>query len=267
VSLKTFLLMFLLLLAPTTINETKGTLVMLPIGLMVAFVVAAKPGHALRRVVTSLALFAVVLAIFIPVYNALNEQREYGVTIGQFFTDPKNIERYLSSDKEVGAQGEVGRVDAVVVPTQQVAADPVNFAFGFGIGNASDSALGTAYSGLYADRYKNFLGTTYSRYILEVGAVGVALVLLVYLLVFQDARAVARADQGLLGAMAAGWTGVCVVMVLGSVYSKVEVSSTLNFLFWFYSGLIMAARVRIARAAEQGAGEPAAADDAVAAAH
>jgi hypothetical protein len=243
--------LFLLLLVPTTINETKGTLVMLPIGLLIAFSVAAEPGAVLRRALRAAGVFLVALAIFVPVYDWMNEGREYGISIGDFVSNPQEIERYVFSGAQVGVQGEVGRADAILVPTQETLKDPVRAAFGVGIGNASDSALGRGFTGRFGDLYLNFMMLSYSRYILELGITGVLIVLLVYAMVFGDARRLARVDPGLHGALAAGWTGVTAVLVLGMFYAKLETFSAISYLYWYFSGVIVAQRMR--RVAEGGA--------------
>jgi hypothetical protein len=239
-----FLPLFVLMLLPTTINETKGTLVMMPIGLLVAFSVAAEPGTVVKRAFAATGLLVVALAIFVPVYDWLNEEREYGVSIGEFVSNPAAIEKYIFSGAEVGTQGEVGRADAVIIPTMETLQDPVRAAFGVGIGNASESALGAGFTGRFGDVYKSFLMLSYSRFILELGLVGVLLILAVYAMVFGDARRLAATDRSLFGMLAAGWTGFTIVMVLGSLYTKVEVFSSLNFLYWYFSGVIVAARMR-----------------------
>ena len=55
-----------LLLIPTTINETKGTLILLPIALLTVVLVGSPSGKRTRMFVLSVTLFAIFLAGFIP---------------------------------------------------------------------------------------------------------------------------------------------------------------------------------------------------------
>ena len=56
------------------INETKATLVLLPIGLLVTFLCASRPGARIKQLGLVLGLTAVFLALFVPTYNKLNEK-------------------------------------------------------------------------------------------------------------------------------------------------------------------------------------------------
>ncbi|MGE0114239.1 MAG: hypothetical protein AB7T07_05075 [Steroidobacteraceae bacterium] len=241
------ILLFLVVLIPTTINETKAMVIFLPLALLTAFAYAAPPQTRNRRLVIGVTLLALFGAIFVPVYDALNKDRQYGQSIGDFLSKPENIKAYLSggSDIDVGSAKEAGRIDALLVPLKQLANDPVNLVFGYGIGNASDSSLGQAFSGRYAATFRPFLQTAFSKFELEIGLLGGALVLGIYWLIFQDCRVVARSSGALHGALAAGWTGVVALMTLATFYTKIEVFPSLGFLFWYFSGVIAAERMHL----------------------
>jgi hypothetical protein len=83
--------------------------------------------------------------------------------------------------------------------------------------------------------------------ILELGVLGLALVLLTCYLIYRDARVVAASDDGLMGALAAGWAGVAAVVVVATFYKTTIASDALSYLFWYFSGLVSAHRVRLAR--------------------
>jgi hypothetical protein len=114
-----------LLLIPTTINETKGTLSLLPLGLFVTFLIGS----------------------------------------------PR---------------------------CKRIQLDPVSLVFGLGIGNASRSSLGEQFTGRYAVRFEPFVITSAAAFLLEIVLLGTGLVLL-YWMIFRDALAVARLDNGIRG--------------------------------------------------------------------
>jgi len=238
--------LFLLLLIPTMINETKATLVLLPLGVLVTFLCASRPGARLKALGLALGLFAVFVALFVPTYNKLNEKREYGVGISEFFFDSDKARDYLLTNADVGAVGWVGRGDAILVPARDTLADPVRAAFGLGMGNASRSALGQRFSGRFNPLYERFLITGFARIVLELGFLGFGLLMSVYWLIFNDSRAVARIGDGNKASLAAAWAGIVLVMILALFYCKVEGSSALSCLFWYFSGLIAAERMRLA---------------------
>jgi hypothetical protein len=185
------------------------------------------------------------VAVFVPTYDKLNESRDYEQTIWGFFSDRNQTERYLLANQDVGGEGFIGRGDAIIVPARETLSNPVRAAFGVGIGNASLSALGPSFSGRFNYLYEPFLLHGFARMILEVGFLGFGLLMAVYWLIFQDARVVARKLSETKSTLAAAWTGITVIMALTLFYNKIEGSSAMTFLFWYFSGLVAAERVRL----------------------
>jgi hypothetical protein len=241
-----FIPLFLLVLVPTTVNETKGTLFLLPLGLMTVFLAGAPRGARLRYVVLAVGLLAVFGAIFVPVYDYFVKPR-WGYGIVEFFTMEGRVEGYLEKkNADVGMTKEAGRVDAVMIPLREIAKDPAHLVFGLGIGNASNSALGLQFTGYYFRLFEPFMISSVSRFLMEIGLLGFALTLVFFLMIFNDARVVATVDKGLLGAMALGWTGVVATMALANFYKDPVAYGSMSLLFWYFSGLIAAQRVRLA---------------------
>lgn len=249
-----YLVLLVLVLAPTTFNETKGTLILLPLALLVTAIVGTTPGLRLQRTLAAGALSTLFLAAFIPIYDY--SQKDYsteymqgGRTISEYFVEGR-IEGYLyGGAKGVGAsrQVEVRRLDALVIPIQYLARDPVHLVFGLGIGNASHSALGRTYTGKYYHLFEFFLLHSASRLIIETGLLGLGLVLYLLWVIAGDARRVARYDQGVIGALAVGWVGCVVVLAFGLFWKDIIASAPLGYLFWYFSGLVVAHRMRLAR--------------------
>jgi hypothetical protein len=248
-----YLVLLLLCLAPTTMNETKITLVMLPVALMVTFYAGSARGTRLKNMLLGLIIIAGFLAIFIPIYDYFIAPK-WGYGILDFLTMEGRVERYLSSGAEVGVQEGVGRppgrLDAVIVAFSELSKDPTQLVFGYGIGNASESALGAQFTGAHFETFAPFPSSTLSALMLEVGILGLALVLLLHWLIFLDSLAVARRDPGILGAVAMGWTGVTAVLVIGFPYVGIITFPAMSYLFWYFSGLLAASRMRAAVTAE-----------------
>jgi cell division protein FtsW (lipid II flippase) len=245
---RNYLLIAILLLIPTTVNETKGTLVLLPIGLLAVFLVGSEPGTRLRNMAVVTGLMAVFGAIFVPVYDHFIADRPYGGTsIGEFMTDRDKVEGYLYKETEVGATGAVGRGDAILVPLRELAKSPPQLVFGLGIGNASVSSLGPRFNGRYAAVYGRFVMHSFSLLTLEFGLLGAFLVLLLYWLILRDSLTVASASNDTKGVLALAWVGITTVIAIGSFYKNLILFESLGYLFWFYSGLIAAERMRLAR--------------------
>jgi hypothetical protein len=249
ISKVTYFVLFFYLLAATTINETKGTLILLPIALLTVVLVGSSPAKRARNFVLTVGIFVVFLAGFIPVYDYLELKNPYYIGIEQFFTNEKAVNNYLDTHSGVGAKHDTGRIDAIVVPLKRLSNDPVQLAFGLGLGNASHSSLGPQFIGAYFPLYAGFLVSSFSYFLLEIGIFGTALVFVLYWLIFRDSLAVARSDDSLTGSIALGWSGVALLVAVATPYKAMHVYESLSYLFWYFSGLVAARRMRLAFAA------------------
>lgn len=243
-SLMTFMPLFLIVVAPTTINETKASIVMLPIGLLVTFVFAAARGARLKNALLATGLIIVFAAIFVPVYDAFESGKRYGVPIAEFFSDEGKLKQYMSRDSELGAR-KAGRLDAILTPLREMSKDSTHLMIGLGIGNTAASSLGEKFTGAYFRKFEPFLMSSVSVFILEIGVLGLGLTFVLVYLIYRDACAVATADGGLFGALAAGWAGATAVIAIAMFYIPLSVSEAISFLFWYFSGLVAGHRMRL----------------------
>jgi len=243
-SLPAYFVLLLVVLAPTTINETKATLLLVPVALMTTFIAGARPGARLRNAAVAIAALAGFGAVFVPVYDHFVTPR-WGYGILDFLTMEGRVEGYLSDDAGLGAE-KAGRLDALTVPARELTQDPGAMAFGYGLGNASDSALGMQFQGRYFRKFSVFLKTTASTMMLEVGFLGLGLALLVLALVLGDSRRVVARDESFMGAFALGWIGVTVTIVCSLFYKPILDSTAIAYLFTYFSGIVAAHRMRLA---------------------
>jgi hypothetical protein len=245
-----YALLFILLIIPTTINETKVTVFYLPMAILIALIVGAAPGKRLRYVSAGLLGLIVTGALFVPVYNLTQANNPYKneKDITTLFTNEKLMGRYLSSDVSgVGTKKDVRRVDAIVVPLQFLAKDPVRLAFGLGTGAVSPSNLGRSFQGDYHLLFKKFLIISFAYFLLEFGIFGVMLILVLFWMVFADTLAVARNDKdSLFGALAVGWAAVVAIFAIDIVYTNFHEFASVTYLYWYFSGLICARCMAIA---------------------
>jgi hypothetical protein len=253
-----FTLLFFLLLLPTTINETKVTVLFLPLGLLVTLIIGAEPGKRLRYAGLTLIALIGFGAIFVPVYDMLEQHNHYKVKILDFFTNEQELDKYLVAHGRnrgtgIGGTKVSGRGDAIMVPLAYLARDPVDLAFGLGLGNASPSNLGKNFEGSYYRLFRSVLVTSFTYFVLELGLMGVMLIGFIYWMIFSDSLVVARVDGGLVGALAAGWTGVIAIFFLGILYNLYYQFPSVSYLFWYFTGLICARRVALGL---EGAGVP-----------
>lgn len=249
IALRLYIPLLFLILLPTTLNETKVTLVLLPIGLLVTFYAGSARGTRLRNMLLSVVVLAGFLAIFVPVYDHYVSPR-WGYGIMDFFTMEGRVERYLTKGTEIGDRAPAGRLDGIVAAISELSKDPSTLVFGYGIGNASDSALGSQFVGAHFEKFSLFPSSTLVHLLLEFGVLGLGLVLLLHWLIFLDSLAVARQDPGIIGALALGWTGVSAVIVIAFPYTTIITFAAVSYLYWYFSGIVAASRMRAAVGAE-----------------
>lgn len=246
IPLRWYVPLFLLLLAPTMINETKVSVVLLPVGLLIAFLLGAEPRAKLKGLLSATVVLTMFGALFVPVYDYFIVQRQHGVPLAQFFTEKEEVERYMGGNAPLGAR-KVGRADAILVPLKHNAEDPVELALGLGMGNASTSSLGRQFAGAYGYQMEPYVKSSASVLILETGLLGLLIALFVNWLVYADARVVARRGEGVVATLAVGWAGVAAIMAISTFYANLIAHEAISYLFWYFSGLIAAERVRLAR--------------------
>ncbi|MEA3180302.1 MAG: hypothetical protein QOI59_3825 [Gammaproteobacteria bacterium] len=245
-----FFILFFLLLLPTMINETKATVILLPIGLLTTIVAGSPTGQRLKVFTMGVVLLGVFGAILVPVYDWMAEKNPYKNEkhLMDFFTNSQEMNRYMETKggAGVGTQHAVRRNDAIRVPIQYLSKDPVKLAFGLGIGNASHSNLGQNFEGDYYDLFQYFSVLSISTFMLELGMFGTVVVFILYALLFFDAIAVAREDTGLRGSLAIGWIGIVPVIVAAMFYTSIHLFTILSFYFWYFGGMVAARRTQLA---------------------
>jgi O-antigen ligase len=235
--------------ASTTINETKATLLLLPVALIVpAFLMGKK--DVLRRLLPLAAVGMLAITAFVGVYNYLIQFREYPDPIGEFFSTSE-LRYYLYTGAANTDQPYVGRLDSIELAIEHTSADPLKLAFGYGAGNVTDSFL-PEFAGRYWEYYVRFgVGQTQvTQFLWEIGVVGLLAYLFLYYLVTRDALVLARskdetADIGQL------WVVAMIVMTFGLLYKSLLSMNDFGYLFWYFSGLVASRAAAVRRKASR----------------
>jgi len=238
-----FIVLVLLLFVPATINETKGTLLLLPIGLSAVFLVGLRRGFRLKAIGWLVLVTVVTAASFWAMYDYLGTSttgRER--TLAGWWTDEERREALLTRETELGTQEQAGRLDAITVPARYLSRDVVHLMLGLGIGSVAESALGPKFVGRYRELFEPFMRTAFPRLFLEFGILGLMLVAAIYARIFDDSRQVGRVQgTDVMNGFALGWTGVVVVMAAAIFYKDIVPVTSLSYLFWYGSGLVVSA--------------------------
>ena len=237
ISLKITLPILAILLFPTTINSTKATIFIIPFALLLP--VFFMPGHHFRKhAVAAVAILATFLSGFITIHDYLIAPR-WGYGLLDFLTMQGRVEGYLMKDADIGTTGQVGRVDSLVLPFKAFKSDPVSMTLGLGMGSITESSFGSSYTGEYYSKYGNLSGPTASRLLWETGVLGLTLVSLLILLMFDEARKIRLRDDA-VGILAHSWLAIVPIMFIAMIYKDTLNHATIGILFWYYSGVVIA---------------------------
>lgn len=234
------------LVVPTTLNETKATVLLMPIALLVPALLMPRKARLLPKLVPILGVGVLAVAGFVIVYNALIKNGESGGSLSDFFTNTRALEYYLYTGAANTDQPYVGRFDSIEIALEYTGHDPLKLAFGYGAGNVSESFL-PEFAGRYADYFLRFgVGQTQVTTLLwEVGIVGLLAYLYVFYLVIRDALTLARSSDpaAYLGQL---WTVAMIIMTFGLLYKSVFSMNDFGYLFWYFSGVV-ASRAAVLR--------------------
>src|SRR5690606_18610827 len=197
-------------MVPTMLNETKGTVVMLPVALLAPALFMPPGSRTMRRLVPVLVIGCVALAAFAAAYNLM---LRYGDErpIAEFFTEG-DVADYVYTGAADGADRYVGRVDSVLIAARMISEDPFKLAFGFGAGNVSPSSL-PGFGGQYAVYFesKGVTVTQVANFLWEIGVVGLLAHLLLYWFVYRDARLLSR-TKGAFSIYGQVWGSIVILM-------------------------------------------------------
>lgn len=239
---RAFYVVMVLLLFPTTINETKVTVVMLPLGLMIpAFLcegyLSAERKKNILRVVFGLVAFFIV---FIPTYNLIIKPYKDAPDFVGLFEKKGYLQRYLYKGVRGKSYEDVRRGDAIMLALKTLSDDPSTMAFGFGVGRVTQSFWGSDEDSLFkkAQQY-GAQHIALSQILWETGILGLLLYLALFVFLLNDARMLVKSDD-LFGAMALGWCAVVPLIGVCLIYTNMLHTNGINLAFWYFSGLIAA---------------------------
>jgi len=238
VTLSVALLLFCYLAAPTAINETKATTLLLPIAVIGPFILTRGIDGKWRKAFPIVAICALGLVAYMLIYNTLVQERWGGNTINDFFSTG-HYELYLYRGIEVGENSHViGRIDSMILPVAALSEEWMQLLFGLGIGNLSPSSL-PGVEGAYYEmgaRY-GFGRTAVGNLIWETGIIGLLLYLLLYVFVWRDSRRYASANDK--DKWYGTWWSTCILILFFALaYKSVVRFSELGYMLFFWSGFI-----------------------------
>ena len=257
---RTFFIILLILFLPTTINETKASLILLPLAMFVPAFYNSKDEVKKRKYLVASLIAALLFISFVPIYDYLIKPRhKFGII--DFFTTKELAVPYLYKasgeeyEKEIEKRDNaliapnefrettknIKRIDSIVIASRALSRDPALLFLGLGIGNVTASFV-KGWSGEYSHYVELRSGmTALTRLLWEVGLIGVICVVIFFGFVFYDARRVSY-YQNFLGALSLGWISIPVILFVCLFYNNFLVHNVIGYCFFFISGIIISAK-------------------------
>lgn len=243
--------LMLFLFLPTTVNETKGTLIILPLAILAPAIANAIHTGSIRSLIPIGMLGCILVIGFLFIFSQFEKQvfgRELGEQDMMKYTfQDKDIEERSAEAPVIGKlrlnrEQEVGRGDSMLLPFKVLSKDFFSIAFGVGIGNASETSID-----LLAGDFKKYEHlkpdyTVISRVTWELGVLGLVAAFAIVVMVAWDAFIVAS-RQDYIGAFALGWLGVVAVVAFSMTYKELIYGNVISMFFWFFCGYVSSQRV------------------------
>lgn len=224
------------LLVPTMLNETKATLVMLPIAMLAPIFFMRRSEKPFRRLMPLVAVFVAIGAAFIGVYNAMIQHRNPDSSLQEFWFEGGVLDYVYKGSLE--GDERVGRVDSVQIALRGISETPMRAAFGLGIGNVSSAQL-PGFEGAYAhyyDAYKISF-TQITMLLWNLGYMGIIVYALLFYAVFRDAVLLARGSgkDAMLGQI---WAPIVMIAAMCMFYKAILTNQEFIYPFMFYAGIV-----------------------------
>jgi hypothetical protein len=252
---KYLLLISFWLFLPTTLNETKITVFLLPIALLIPALFCEgylNPGKT-RKLLTGCLISLLLLLLFIPIYDYTRKPLVSTGGAPDFlgiFQKEGYLQRYFFRNTVFKPGQHVFRGDAIVLTYKELAKHPARLIFGSGPGASFKSYLDSREVTTESDqlRYRTSI-LTITVLTWEIGLLGLGVYLAFFVFLYGDARLVSKSG-GWLGSFALGWRAVIIIVALSSIYINTLDANVISFLFWYFTGLIAARAIKL-RVAQQ----------------
>lgn len=244
IKISSFVTIFIILFTPMTINESKSTILLLPIALGTPLLFYSNT-LKLKQLIPIVILAGVAGVAFIFIYDHFMRPR-WGYGILDFFSQEGRLEGYLyQGNKSDGLlAGKVGNFDAIVIAFKTLYENGLNLFFGLGIGNVSESFL-PGLSGEYAEEYSLFKvkANAVSLILWEMGVFGIVLYYALCFMVYKDSKQLSAKDD-LMGTFSRGFRVVSILIMVSAAYTNVFMTNMIAYLFWYFSGVIISEKFR-----------------------
>lgn len=243
ISFISLIVLSIILFSPMLINETKSTLLLLPIAIFIPVLFSRVEAGKIKKTILVTGLTTIMLTVFLVAYNhfwgAQSRQRRLEV----FFQE--GATGYLYKELKPGTTDvEAGRLDSIVWAYHELSNDPMKLIFGLGMGNVGPSLL-SSFEGKYTKEYEGWAMdmTTITYLMWEIGFFGIMLLLLFFFFVLLDSLKLRKSDNVIVSALSTGWVAVVLIMIPSLLYKNLLTQNAIGFLFFLLSGYLVSKKV------------------------
>ena len=245
---------FLALMAvPVMLSESKASIGYIPLAFIVPIITnyrSARNRKNGKQTLGVLVLLAVVGLAFVSTYDYFaqfgRESRRDGLVA--FFTSGSAAGYLNRGAVDARRINKTGYVDLIILPLVELSDEPFKLLFGLGIGSVSGSALESLADDMPdTSDYSARVGSSVSQFLWEVGVLGLLLYFIFFYMLYRDAKRLSRGDT-VFNQLALGWSGVIAVATLALFFRDMFRDGALAYTFWFYSGVVAAAALRMEKA-------------------
>ncbi len=228
------------LFCPMLINETKSTLLLLPVAIFIPVLFVKVEKGKFKKVILISAISTVMMAAFITTYNHFWGASQSEDNRIEIFLQ-KRASGYLYKDLEAGSTDkEAGRLDSIAWAYEELSDDPMKLIFGLGMGNVGPSLI-SSFAGEYTKGYENYAVdmTTITYLMWEIGFFGIMLLLLFFLFLFWDSLSLRNSTNEVVSTVSTAWIAVVCLMTFSLIYKNLLTQNVLGFLFFLLSGYLV----------------------------
>ena len=262
---KLYAFLVFLLFLPTTINETKVTMVLLPFALFLPFLFSGRFSLLDNRMLMHVFMGGVLVVVYTVIYNYYQVEDRPDIT--EFVESKEHMQAYMFGQSDLvkksdTVSAEFGRVvgdmpeqigeewtprfTKMAITIKALSGNPIIMWTGVGIGNVSDSIVDD-FVGQYSRRFGNISrGITFTIMLWETGLGGLLLLALFVLFMAKDTYHFIS-EQGTRGALAGGFMAIHAMFLLMIIYINLFFAMILIYLYVFFGGYFAAERYREGR--------------------
>ena len=236
IEFRSFIFIFFLLVLPMAMNETKVSVILLPLAIVLPILLSSR-GVNLKQFIPIIFLGSMAGIGFIFIYDHFRAGAGPGLLE---FVMTGEGQGYEFSGAEIGTHhGHVGRVDALALAFKILSENILNLVFGLGIGNVSESFI-PSLSGVYAEKFSSFNvnKSALSLILWELGVFGMLLHYALFFMIFIFSKRLSKHDS-LVGAFSHGWSVVAIIIMIATPYASIFNENVTGYLFWYFSGYII----------------------------